>query len=157
MSFQRFFVQRTQERKLSTPDLRYDDTYKSLHWCTHNNFVYGFAARSKEISGPYPIVLSPASLATPSPTFTPKSGQSDQQVQFTNRFNVISWRQFIPMQETTDTEENIDSLADMLVYPTAGVAESKGDEVNIIDDKLGGVEQRELQDLTDSGASLCTL
>ena len=39
-------------------------------------------ARSKETSGPYPIVLSPSSLATPSPTFTPKSGQSDQQVRF---------------------------------------------------------------------------
>ena len=41
-----------------------------------------FTVRSKEISGPYPIALSQTSLATPSPTFTPKSGQSDHQVQF---------------------------------------------------------------------------
>lgn len=59
------------------------------------------------------------------------------------------------MQETTEMEENVDSSADMLVYSTAGVAESKGGEVNIIDHN--GIEQRELQDLTDSGASLCTL
>ena len=37
-------------------------------------------ARSKDISGPYPIVISPTSLVTLSPTFTPKSGQFDQQV-----------------------------------------------------------------------------
>ena len=41
----------------------------------------------------------------------------------------------------------------MPVWSTAGVqAESKGDEVNIINDKdVDKLEQRALQDLTDSG------
>lgn len=57
------------------------------------------------------------------------------------------------MQETTDTEDYIDSPADMPVWSTAG--ESKGDKVNTIDDKvIDEHEQRELQDLTDSGVSL---
>ena len=56
------------------------------------------------------------------------------------------------MQETTDTEENIDSPADMPAWPTAGVPESKGDDVNIVNDKgVDKLEQRELQELTDSG------
>ena len=61
----------------------------------------------------------------------------------------------IHVQETTDMEENVDSPAGMPVWSAApGQADSKGDKVNIIDDKgVHKLEQKELQDLTDSGVS----
>ena len=122
----------------------------------YSTTVNGFAARSKEISGPYPIVLSPTSLATPSPTFTPKSGRSDQQVQFTYNFYIVVmiWDRVSSylMQETTDMEENIDSPACMPAWLTDDITESKGDEVKV-DKGVNELEPRELQDLTDSGMS----
>lgn len=59
------------------------------------------------------------------------------------------------MQETTDTEDYIDSPADIPQWSTVDVqAQSKADD-------NGGNKfepsERELQDLTDSGTSLCAL
>ncbi len=57
------------------------------------------------------------------------------------------------MQETTDVEESIDSPGSVPVWSTAGIqADSKGDEVN--DKGVYELEQKQLQDLTNSGVSL---
>ena len=54
-------------------------------------------------------------------------------------------------------EENVDSPAGVPVSSTGSApvqADYKGDKVNIIDDKdVHELEQKELQDLTDSGVS----
>ena len=54
-------------------------------------------------------------------------------------------------------EENVDSPAGVPVWSTGSApvqADYKGDKVNIIDDKdVRELEQKELQDLADSGVS----
>jgi hypothetical protein len=50
--------------------------------------------------------------------------------------HIIDRVRAVHVQETTDTEENVDSPADIPVWSTAAVqADSKGYKVNIIDDK----------------------
>ena len=70
---------------------------------------------------------------------------------------LVLWVILIHVQEITNMEENVDFPAGVPVWSTGSAsvqADYNGDKVNIIDDKdVHELEQKELQDLTDSGVS----
>ena len=68
-------------------------------WCDSRHYI-----RSKEISGPYPIVLVPRAKLTPSPVVSPKS---EQEVKiYVNHWHVelVPWLLYYFAQEASDTE-----------------------------------------------------